>query len=167
MFNNGRYVLRFVKASLLVKTCNLHKISCGTLKYLKYCYEHGEIQLSILLIMYVIFEVLAFSWLVCILSFVKLIFTMNFLLYNYWIYIYIINIIWSLRNLFLFTLIILIQFMNNCSLLGMQNIYKKKHKSHSYDSNYYGKIFSIKIYWNYEILYILWKEFYLKIKYCA
>lgn len=24
--------------------------------------------------------------------------------------------------------------MNNCSLLGMQNIYKKKHKSHSYDS---------------------------------
>lgn len=78
-------------------------------------------------------------------------------------YIYIINIIWSLRNLFLFTLIILIQFMNNCSLLGMQNIYKKKHKSHSYDSNYYAKIFSIKIYWNYEILYILWEKFYLKV----
>lgn len=165
MFNNGRYVLRFVKASLLVKTCNLHKISCGTLKYLKYCYEHGEIQLSILLIMYVIFEVLAFSWLVCYRSW-------NW--YLQWIsyytiieYIYIINIIWSLRNLFLFTLIILIQFMNNCSLLGMQNIYKKKHKSHSYDSNYYAKIFSIKIYWNYEILYILWEKFYLKIKYCA
>lgn len=108
MFNNGRYVLRFVKASILVKTCNLHKISCGTLKYLKYCYEHGEIQLSILLIMYVIFEVLAFSWLVCYRSW-------NW--YLQWIsyytiieYIYIINIIWSLRNLFLFTLII---YVNN------------------------------------------------------